>query len=161
MSSAQDDDTFSPRNLAVLGALLFTGLFLGEAVFPRQGGIFESSMDASMSIGTAEDVAMRIKPVVTLDDIMANASSAAAGSGEQSAQQLYEGACLACHAAGVAGAPKLGEAAVWESRMTDGVDGLVNSAINGKGAMPPNGGSAYSADEIRKVVEFMLSESGL
>jgi len=159
VSSAQDD-TFSPRNLAVLGALLFIALFLGEAIFPRQGGILESSMDASMSIGSAEDVAMRIKPVVTLDGIMANASMAGAGSGEKSAKQLYEGACLACHASGVAGAPKVGDSAAWESRMANGIDGLTTSAVSGKGAMPPNGGSAYSADEIRKVVEFMLSESG-
>ena len=160
MSSAQDS-TFSPRNLAVLGALLFTGLFLGEAVFPRHGGIFSSSMDASMTIGSPEDVAMRIKPVVTLDEILANASSAGAGSGEKSAKQLYEGACLACHSSGVAGAPKVGDSAAWEARMYAGIDGLTNTAISGKGAMPPNGGSAYSADEIRKVVEYMLAETGL
>lgn len=160
MSSAQDD-TFSPRNLAVLGGLLFFALFLGEAVFPRQGGIFSSSMDASMSIGSAEDVAARIKPVVTLDDILANASSSAAGAGEKSPKQLYEGACLACHASGVAGAPKLGDSAAWESRLANGLDALTTSAVNGKGAMPPNGGSAYSPDQIRAVVEYMLAESGL
>ena len=42
MSSAQDG-TFSPRNLAILGGLLFFGLFLGEVVFPRQGGIFSQA----------------------------------------------------------------------------------------------------------------------
>lgn len=160
MSSAQDD-TFSPRNLAVLGGLLFFALFLGEAVFPRQGGIFSESMDASMSVGTMEDIAARIKPVVTLDDILANASSGAAGAGEKSPKQLYEGACLACHAVGVAGAPKLGDSAAWEPRLANGLDALATSAVSGKGAMPPNGGSAYSTDQIRAVVEYMLAESGL
>jgi len=160
VSSAQDD-TFSPRNLAILGGLLFFALFLGEAVFPRQGGIFSSSTDASMNVGTMEDIAARIKPVVTLDDILANADSSAAGAGEKSPKQLYEGACLACHASGVAGAPKVGDSAAWESRLANGIDGITTSAINGKGAMPPNGGSAYSPDQIRAVVEYMLVESGL
>lgn len=160
MSSAQDD-TFSPRNLTVLGGLLFFALFLGEAVFPRQGGIFSESVDASMSVGTMEDIAARIKPVVTLDDILANASSGTAGAGEKSPKQLYEAACLACHASGVAGAPKLGDSAAWQPRLANGLDALVTSAVNGKGAMPPNGGSAYSTDQIRAVVEYILAESGL
>ena len=160
MSSAQDD-TFSPRNLAVLGGLLFFALFLGEAVFPRQGGIFSSSMDASMSVGSMEDIAMRIKPVVTLDDVMANASASMAGSAEKTPAQLYTGACLACHASGVAGAPKVGDGAAWAARLANGLDAVVESAIAGKGAMPPNGGSAYSADQIRAVVEYMLAESGM
>lgn len=156
MSSAQDD-TFSPQNLAVLGGLLFFALFLGEVVFPRDKG---DTMDASMSVGTMEDVSMRLKPVVTLDDIMANATSSA-GAADKSPKDLYAGACLACHASGVAGAPVVGDAAGWESRMAGGVDGLTTSAINGKGAMPPNGGSAYSPEQIRAVVEYMLAETGL
>lgn len=158
MSSAQDE-TFSPRNLAVLGGLLFFALFLGEAVFPRGGGIF-SGPDLAANIGTVEDVEKRIQPVVMLDDLMANAG-ASAGSAEKTPQQLYTGACLACHSSGVAGAPKVGDAAAWQARMANGIDGLTEVAIAGKGAMPPNGGSAYSAEQIRAVVEYMLAESGL
>jgi len=156
VSSAQDD-TFSPRNLAVLGGLLFFALFLGEVVFSRDSG---DSMDG-MSVGTMEDVSMRLKPVVTLDDIMANASASGAGAADKSPKDLYAGACLACHASGVAGAPKVGDAAGWESRMAGGVDALTTSAITGKGAMPPNGGSAYSPEQIRAVVEYMLAETGM
>ena len=158
MSSAQDE-TFSPRNLAVLGGLLFFALFLGEAVFPRGGGIF-SGPDLAANIGTVEDVEKRIQPVVMLEDLMANAS-ASADSAEKTPQQLYTGACLACHSSGVAGAPKVGDAAAWQARMVNGIDGLTEAAIAGKGAMPPNGGSAYSAEQIRAVVEYMLAESGL
>ena len=156
MSSAQDD-TFSPHNLAVLGGLLFFALFLGEVVFPRDSG---DSMD-SMSVGTMEDISMRLKAVVTLDEILANASSVATGAADKSPKDLYASACLACHASGVAGAPKVGDAAAWESRISGGVDALTTSAINGKGAMPPNGGSAYSPEQIRSVVEYMLAETGL
>lgn len=160
MSSAQDD-TFSPRNLAVLGGLLFIALFLGEAVFPRDGGIFSSTIDPSMSIGTVEDVTMRIKPVVTLDDVLANASASMAAGAEKTPQQLYTGACLACHTTGVAGAPKIGDSAAWQPRLANGIDALAESAITGKGAMPPNGGSAYSPEQMRAVLEYILSESGL
>ena len=158
--SSEQNDTFSPSNLAVLGGLLFFALFLGEAVFPRDGGIF-SGTDNGMTIGTMEDVAKRIRPVVTLDDILANAGGSMAGGAEKTPQQLYTGACLACHSTGVAGAPKVGDGAVWQARMANGLDALTESAIVGKGAMPPNGGSAYSAEQIRAVVEYMLAESGL
>lgn len=158
--SSEQDDTFSPRNLAVLGGLLFFALFLGEAVFPREGGIF-SGIDVSENIGTQEDVAMRIRPVVTLDDITSHVNMASADGVELTPKQLYAGACLACHASGVANAPKLGDSEAWKVRMANGVDALVQSAIDGKGAMPPNGGSAYSSEQIRQVVEYILAESGL
>ena len=159
MSSAQDE-TFAPRNLAVLGGLLFFALFLGEAVFPRGGGIF-SGPDVSQNIGTEEDVAMRIKPVVSLDDLTSHVDMANAGGVELTPEQLYTAACLACHASGVANAPKLGDSEAWKVRMANGIDALVDAAIAGKGAMPPNGGSAYSPEQIREVVEYILAESGM
>ena len=80
---------------------------------------------------------------------------------QKSPQQLYAGACLACHASGVAGAPKTGDSAAWQARIGVGIDVLVTSSINGKGAMPPKGGSAYSDEQLRSVIEYMLAESGL
>ena len=65
--------------------------------------------------------------------------------------------CGACHDAGVAGAPKLGDKAAWAARTGGGVDGLTASVIKGKGAMPPRGGSPGSDDEIKAVVAYMLS----
>jgi cytochrome c5 len=154
--SSEQDDAFSPRNLAVLGGLLFTALILGEAVFPRHSGD-----TASVSM-TVDDIAMRLEPVVTLASIKANATASTGGEvADMSPQQLYQGACMACHAAGVAGAPKTGDNAAWGDRMGNGIDGLLSSAIAGKGAMPPKGGSAYSDEQLRSVVEYMLSESGM
>ena len=70
---------------------------------------------------------------------------------------LYTQICGACHAAGVAGAPKLGDKAAWAPRLAQGVDGLTASAIKGKNAMPPKGGSAASEAEIKAVVSYMVS----
>jgi cytochrome c5 len=118
--------------------------------------------DESAGVGTMEDISMRLAPVVTLDSLLAG--SAGSGSGDmaqKSPQQLYQGACLACHASGVAGAPKTGDSAAWSARAGNGIDAMLASAINGKGAMPPKGGSTYSDEQLRSVIEYMLAESGL
>ena len=70
---------------------------------------------------------------------------------------LYTQACQVCHAAGVAGAPKLGDKAAWAPRLALGIDGLTASAIKGKNAMPPNGGSTGSEADIKAVVAYMVS----
>jgi cytochrome c5 len=81
--------------------------------------------------------------------------AAASGNGES----LYKQACMACHAAGVAGAPKLGDKAAWAPRIAQGLPTLVEHAIKGKGAMPPKGGSSAPDTEIRAAVEYMANAS--
>ena len=75
-------------------------------------------------------------------------------------QQVYQQSCQACHAAGVAGAPKTGDKDAWAPRIATGMDALVASAINGKGIMPPKGACAScSDDDLKAAVEYMVSES--
>ncbi|MBK6850661.1 MAG: c-type cytochrome [Burkholderiales bacterium] len=79
------------------------------------------------------------------------------------AKAIYDSSCSACHATGVIGAPKFGDAAQWGPRAARGVDALVKSAIAGtpKG-MPPKGGRADLSDaQMRAVVDYMLSAAGL
>jgi len=85
----------------------------------------------------------------------APATVAAVGAGEA----LYKQACVACHASGVAGSPKLGDKAAWAPRIKTGLDMMTSSVIKGKGAMPPKGGSAASDADIRSAVEYMVSAS--
>lgn len=73
-------------------------------------------------------------------------------------EKLYKSVCFACHAAGVAGAPKLGDKAAWEPLIATGMDAMVEIAIHGKGAMPPRGGSQASDAEVRAAVEYMVSQ---
>lgn len=82
----------------------------------------------------------------------ASAPAAAAGNGEA----VYKQACVVCHGAGVAGAPKLGDKAAWAPRVAQGLDALVQSAIKGKGAMPPRGASTASDADLRAAVEYMV-----
>ncbi|WP_372828302.1 cytochrome c5 family protein [Polaromonas sp.] len=70
---------------------------------------------------------------------------------------LYTQACAACHIAGVANAPKLGDKAAWAPRVAMGIDALTASVIKGKGVMPPRGGSTGSDADIKAVVQYMVS----
>lgn len=71
-------------------------------------------------------------------------------------EKLYKSVCFACHDAGVANAPKLGDKAAWEPLIATGMDTMVEIAIHGKGAMPPRGGSQASDAEIRAAVQYMV-----
>jgi len=75
-------------------------------------------------------------------------------------KEIYERSCVACHAVGVAGAPKVGQRADWEPRVQTGLAALLTSTIKGKGAMPSRGGSRHSDAEIEAAILFMLQESG-
>ena len=77
-------------------------------------------------------------------------------------EQIYQSACFACHMTGVAEAPKLDDPAAWEPRLAQGMAGLVQSSINGKGAMPPKGGFAHlTDDDLRNAIGFMLDKAGV
>ena len=74
-------------------------------------------------------------------------------------KQIYASSCVACHATGVLGAPKLGVQADWAARSMKGLDVLAGNAIKGINSMPPKGGNpALSDDDIRSVVVFMLDK---
>jgi cytochrome c5 len=75
-------------------------------------------------------------------------------------KKVYDTTCMACHATGVANAPKVGDKAAWAPRVKQGMDTLIADAIKGKGAMPPKGGNmALSDPEVRAAVEYMVSQS--
>jgi cytochrome c5 len=85
-------------------------------------------------------------------------AAAAPAAKSDAAPALYTTICSACHIAGVANAPKLGDKAAWAPRLAAGVDGLTASVIKGKGAMPPKGGAAAASDaEIKAAVSYMVS----
>jgi len=81
-----------------------------------------------------------------------------------SGPQVYNSACLACHGAGIGGAPILGDAAQWVERIAQGADTLNKHAIEGfsgaVGYMPPKGGRLdLSDEEVIAAVDYMISES--
>jgi cytochrome c5 len=100
----------------------------------------------------------RIQPVAKVE-LAAAAPKAAAGS--RTGEELYKGACGACHDTGAAGAPKTGDNGAWAPRIKLGLDGLTKSAIAGKGAMPPKGGVGDATDaELARAIAVMANKSG-
>jgi cytochrome c5 len=70
---------------------------------------------------------------------------------------VYDSACMVCHAAGVAGAPKAGDKAAWAPRLKTGMDTLYASALKGKNAMPPKGGNLSLADaDVKAAVDYLV-----
>jgi len=127
----------------------------------------------------AKAVAERIKPVgeltvgavpatqvstasnAVMDAIIPTANAAGA---EDAGKKIYDTTCMACHAAGVAGAPKFGDKAAWAPRIAQGMDTLHTHAIKGfqgkAGMMPPKGGNMGAKDEdIKAAVDYMVSHS--
>lgn len=71
---------------------------------------------------------------------------------------VYDKVCMACHATGLAGAPKAGDKAAWAPRLQEGMETVYQIALKGKGAMPPKGGAVQMSDaEIKAAVDYMVS----
>lgn len=109
------------------------------------GGITEQSL--------AQGVAARLQKIGTVEIRDANRELAGG-------EQVYKAQCAACHAAGVAGAPKFGDAGAWGPRIATGFEALVHSALKGKGAMAPQGGGDFEDLEIARAVAYMANGGG-
>lgn len=130
-----------------------------------------SNKPAAGSDGLEETaVAERIAPVAKLEfgnggpsAGSATAVATAAPAAPAAAQKfdgpgLYKSYCSACHAAGIAGAPKYGDKAAWAPRIAKGVDALVQTVLSGKNAMPPKGGvAAATPADIKLAVEYITA----
>lgn len=119
-----------------------------------------TGISPSGSADVESRVLTRIQPFgqVTLAD-------ASAPAGNKTGEQVYQAVCKACHEAGLAGAPKLGDKAAWAPAIKKGYDTLVQHAINGiqepGKVMPPRGGNPDLADvEVQRAVAYMANQSG-
>ena len=121
-------------------------------------------------LGTGSSVDERIKPVGQANVAAAETPqdpvkiAVAAAPPGRDGQQVYQAACVACHGAGIAGAPKLDDKGQWAKRIAKGVDTLYASAVNGvtgsAGAMPAKGGNpALSNAEVKAAVDYMVAQS--
>ncbi|MDP3289173.1 MAG: c-type cytochrome [Methyloversatilis sp.] len=156
MSDAHEEhESFikTPQQLAAVVVLSFV-VFVGVAVLVAQ---YVLSGYKGLDTANPEIIVAGIQPVARVE--LGEADSAAAG--PKTGVQVYKAACAACHDAGAAGAPKLGDNAGWASRIATGLEAMVYSAVNGKGAMPAKGGNAALTEaEITRAVAYMANESG-
>ncbi len=103
-----------------------------------------------------EAVATRIAPVAGAPEVKDASDLTTMKSGEQ----VFQAQCATCHASGALNAPKLGDAAAWGPRIKSGIEALLNSALKGKNAMPPQGGGEFSEFEIHRAVVYMANQGG-
>lgn len=112
----------------------------------------------------AAEIEARIKPVgdVCLQGDASCGVKVAASTGPRSGEDVYNAACMACHSTGVAGAPKVGDAASWAERIPKGMDVLYDSGVNGlagTGMIAKGGCMNCSDEEVRAAVDFMVDGS--
>jgi len=91
------------------------------------------------------------------DPCAENLGAAPVAASARTGDQVYNGACAACHNTGAAGAPKKGDAAGWAGRVDKGMETLVSHVINGYNAMPAKGLCMDCSDqELADAVSYML-----
>jgi cytochrome c5 len=126
-------------------------------------GLSLSGVAFSQSDRLSEAMKARLAPVGSVcmaGEECAGPAVAAAPGEPRSGKQIYDTACATCHAAGIAGAPRLGDVEVWAELTAKGRDTLYTNAIEGIGGMPPMGlCMTCSHDEIRATVDFMVESS--
>lgn len=108
---------------------------------------------AAGASSVAEATAGRILKVGTLQIKDANRPL-------KSGEDVFKGQCDACHAAGAAGAPKLGDSAAWGPRIKTGYPTLLNSALKGKNVMPAQASGEHEDLEIGRAVVYMANAAG-
>ncbi|HZA96787.1 MAG TPA: c-type cytochrome [Burkholderiaceae bacterium] len=146
----------TPRQLITVVTLAFIVPVILIILLATYVARSTSSGTAGSDAMSDKAIAERMRPV----GIVAFADSSGPKS-LQSGEAVYAGACSACHAAGIAGAPRTGDTAAWAPRIRQGFDLLVKHAVEGFKAMPPKGGNAnLDPIEVARAVAFMGNQSG-
>jgi len=166
------DQQFFDSFMLVIGILMgvAAGLFfLARAVSIDTQGKYVAADPAVIAA-----VGARIKPVghvLLLGDAELAAAAAAAAAVPKPAAapltgpQVYNAACIACHAPpGLNGAPPLADAEAWAPRIAQGMDTLHQHALTGfqgqKGFMPQKGGRVDLSDaEIMGAVDYLVEQA--
>ena len=149
----QEDRNFMNMLIIVIGALFvffILIIFIARLVVSGEGA--DAATDPMVEAATIE----RIKP---FGEVNVGTAPVASASGASDAKGSYSASCAACHDSGAAGAPKLGDKGAWKKRIGQGIASMVKSVVNGKGAMPPKGGSTFSDEQIEAVVKYMVKKS--
>ncbi|MDO8457545.1 MAG: c-type cytochrome [Burkholderiaceae bacterium] len=143
----------------VIPIFLIIGLVYYVVSDAKPAGVKGSEDAGQISLGglsnddQAKGVAQRIQKVGSIEIRDANRTL-------KTGEEVFKAQCTACHTAGVAGAPKLGDAAAWGARIATGYEALLNSALKGKNAMGAQGGGDFEDLEIGRAVVYMANAGG-
>jgi len=177
--SAEDDRKFFDTFMLVLGILVVVTVaiyFLAAAMSGRtqvvhikEDPAYQQRIEeriapiGQVAIAGRDNTGLR-DPGGVAPAAMEPAAPATPAMADLDGEAVYKAACTACHGAGIAGAPKTGDAAAWQPRIDQGMDTLVRHAIEGfqgqAGYMPARGGYANLTDEqVRDAVQYMVDET--
>jgi cytochrome c5 len=165
--SAKHDRTFFDTFMLVLGILFAVTLVLLGLARVISGKSFQAHLQEDPVY--QRELLARIEPVARVavagqDNSALEAPAPAAGAGpaaDLGGEEVYNQACVACHGAGIAGAPKFGDTAAWAARIAQGADTLHKHAIEGyqgkAGFMPAKGGRTDLSDQsVVNAVDYMV-----
>src|SRR5713101_3917687 len=146
----------TPKQLVIVLVLAFVVpiiIIVLLAKLATSGRIYDKDSPAM----SPQEVGKRIRPV-------AEVASGAIGPGGRilkTGEDVYKSVCMACHATGIAKAPKFGDRREWGPRLREGQKKLVQVALKGEGAMPPRGGASDLSDiEVERAVVYMANAAG-
>lgn len=136
----------------------------GEKPRPTDTVYNKALLERIAPIGSTPEIEKGPSPLVPAPTPVVAAAPAGDATGAAPAggngKAVYDASCQACHGAGVAGAPKLGDKAAWAPRIGTGVATLQTSALKGKNAMPAKGGNVSLSDaDVKAAVEYMISQA--
>ena len=111
-------------------------------------GVLMTQMSRVMSLFLALSLIFVFSPVSAKESV-------------RSGKDVVDAVCAECHATGVDGAPKVGDADAWSSRASQGLSSLTEHALEGVRKMPAHGGHPELSDlEIARAVTYMVNQSG-
>lgn len=163
--STNNDAVVKTTYTAVFAILLVGSIFVTNKVTAGNASADMSEAAIEKRIAQIGKVAIAGGAQAPADSAPAEAAAPAAteaapaaASAGKSGKEIVDTFCAACHSTGAAGAPKTGDKAAWAGRLGLGLDGLVASVMNGKGAMPPRGGSPASDEELKNAVQYLIDQ---
>ncbi len=154
---SEEHETFikTPKQLVIAIVLAFVVPILLIALLVSYVGQTERT-GAGADAMSEQSIAERIRPVGNYQLADSGGTAKKVHSGEE----VYAAQCAACHAAGVAGAPKMGDKDAWSTRIATGFSALLTAALNGKGKMAAQKGGQFTDLEIARAVAHMANSAG-
>jgi len=163
--SAKHDRTFFDTFMLVLGILFAVTLVLLGLARVISGRSFEAHKQVDPVY--QRELLARIEPVAKVavagqdnSALEPKVPAAAGAAADLGGEEVYNQACVACHGAGIAGAPKFGDKAAWAERLAQGADTMHKHALEGyqgkAGFMPAKGGRTDLTDQsVMNAVDYM------
>lgn len=150
-----NSSTFWQLMIAIPGSIIAFTLIIALIA-----NFFGVKTDAELEAPAAaeEAVAVAIAPVA---EVEVAAAVEEGGATAKTGEEIYNSVCMMCHASGMMESPKFGDSGAWSARISQGLDTLVEHAINGYNMMPARGGSNTLTDEeVKNAVIYMANSAG-